>query len=324
MASLTRFAVTDLIVIGPGALPIIQVITDVSCTLTMHSTITPPLSAQVTRSRRGRRALLDLRWYLSSLTSLAQDQPADTTSHSFTIPPVPDGSTLYFHFTATFLGVPAVSGTAIFQYSDGGYEMSWQTKAINYPFESLDGYSLAACTGLATVTLGPAGPRFDTGPNPGDLAKLRDSARNYNHKPSNSHAFLRVVLLRWPIFADSEAWLCWGGHIAGQQGFGFHLVGTRVFLHSSGVNCVTEIDTGLDINNLFPWLLEARLYDKQSIEFYYSHEGDPELHHQATKETCTWLGDCWSPSYELISPTNANDRMTLYLSQTMTPTWAMN
>lgn len=100
---------------------VITVTTDVPCTLTLYWTENQPVKQVKSEIFRGIALPKNYRYCFTNYTGVHQDEPADSTTHTFDITPWHYCETRYFTFRATIAGVESPSVTPIFEYHHPGY-----------------------------------------------------------------------------------------------------------------------------------------------------------------------------------------------------------
>lgn len=116
----TRFSIRDATPEATYTADTITVISDVPAHLWMRWTHVPPRMHRKPRLRRGMWLNDDIRFCFDVYTDLEQDEPGDTTSHTFTFSPCTNCFTFWYYLWGLIEGVVSPSTSTIFQYPDQG------------------------------------------------------------------------------------------------------------------------------------------------------------------------------------------------------------
>ena len=120
----------------------IRITTSEAAHLTLRYTYTEPVKTLTPKEKRGAVWYYDNKMCFVAWKECEQDEPGDTTTHTFSCPIFPTCVRVWYIFIGTIGGVPSPSNTAIFEA-----HMTWPAPPVcNMPAPSK---TLLAADGIA-------------------------------------------------------------------------------------------------------------------------------------------------------------------------------
>lgn len=103
----------------------IRITTNELAHLTLRYTYTKPVKTSIPKEKRGALWYYDNKLCFVAWKNCEQDEPGDTTIHTFSCPIFPSCVKVWYIFTGTIGGVPSPSNTAIFEA-----HLTWPTPPV--------------------------------------------------------------------------------------------------------------------------------------------------------------------------------------------------